>query len=236
MLLLRAAFCHPWDSIVLFYGELKEVELFKEKMKSYADFFDKPMPTVKCSQIPRLDRLHSLSQFAIEINSESMDKAIEVKEDDILFYSGTVLHLRCLATLLNFRTMLTYDDEKGFLAIGEQKLRFLDISLTLEAFLGFNRAFINESKVNITQEYISIQSISNRWSTKSKYLKKVEYINDILHINWAKPPTSNQRKIIAKDCHLLKQIFGHYSIAHHNLPPSVERLMRYRHNFEFMEG
>jgi len=235
MLLLRAVFCHPWDSVVLLYADSKNMEGFKRKIKHCADALKKPMPLVQCSRIPSLDQHNSIAKFAAEINFDSMKISPETKQNDILFYSGTVLHLRCIATLLRFESILAYDNDKGFFTIGKQNHQFAEINLTIKTFFEINNVRMKKKRDGDSKEYVSLRSSDSAWKTRSKYLNKVEYINDMLHISWAKPPSSTQRKIIAKDCHLLKRIFGHYSIAHQNLPPALERLIRYEFISETME-
>ena len=72
----------------------------------------------------------------------------------------------------------------------------------------------------------SFKSAGGKWKTKSKHIDKIEYSDDVLYVFWKKVPSSTQRKIIVNDCHLLKLNFGHYTVAHRNLPPEVERLIR----------
>lgn len=226
MLLLRAIFCHPWDSVILFYADEENLEKFREKFVKCAGALKKPVPHFESAKIPQLDQTNSIIQFAEKFNLDSISKRIEVSKNDMLFYSGTVLHIRCLITLLNFETILSYDNDRGFLAVGNSDEELSNPKLTIKTFLEINNACIlNKSRRDIT-DTISLASVSGEWETKSAYIDKIEYIDDVLNIFWRKVPSSTQRKKIVRDCHLLKLNFGHYTVAHRNLPPEVERLIR----------
>lgn len=226
MLLLRAIFCHPWDSVIIFYAEGKTTEKFSEKIVKCAGALNKPVPHFESAEIPPLDQTNSIVQFAEKFNLDSISKRIEVNKSDMLFYSGTVLHLRCLITLLNFETILSYDNDRGFLAIGNSDEEFGNLELTIKTFLEINNASILNKSPEDSTGSISLASVSGEWETKSPYIDKIEYIDDVLNIFWRKVPTSTQRKKVVRDCHLLKLNFGHYTVAHRNLPPEVERLIR----------
>ena len=226
MLLLRAIFCHPWDSVIMFYADEKNLEKFREKFVKCAGALNKPVPHFESAKIPPLDQTNSIIQFADKFNLDYISQRIEVNKNDMLFYSGTVLHLRCLITLLNFETILSYDNDRGFLAIGNSDKEFGNLELTIETFLEINNASISKENREDSAEFISLASVGGEWQTKSVYIDKIEYTNGVLNIFWRKVPSSTQRKKIVRDCHLLKHNFGHYTVAHHNLPPEVERLIR----------
>jgi hypothetical protein len=226
MLLLRAIFCHPWDSVIMFYADEKNLERFREKIVKCAGALNKPVPHFESSEIPPLDQTNSISQFADALNLDSIGQTIEVNKNDMLFYSGTVLHLRCLITLLKFETILAYDNSRGFISIGNSEKEFGNLKLTMKIFLETNSAsIVNKTKKN-GMNYISLESVGGKWKTKSKHIDKIEYSDDVLNVFWKKVPSSTQRKIIVNDCHLLKLNFGHYTVAHRNLPPEVEGLIR----------
>ena len=107
MMLLRAIFCHPWDSVVVFYAEEKNMEQFRQKIVNCAGALNMPIPHLESTLIPPLDQTNSIAKFARELNLDSIRNNIEVNENDMLFYSGTVLHIRCLTTTLNFENILT---------------------------------------------------------------------------------------------------------------------------------
>ena len=226
ILLLRAIFCHHWDSVIMFYADEKNLEKFREKFLKCAGALNKPVPHFESAEIPPLDQTNSIVQFAEKINLDYINKRLEVNKNDMLFYSGTVLHLRCLITLLNFETILSYDNDKGFFAIGNSDEEFGNLELTTKTFLDINNASILNQSPEKRTGPISLASVSEAWQTKSTYIDKIEYTNDVLNIFWRKVPTSTQRKKVVRDCHLLKLKFGHYTVAHRNLPPEVERLIR----------
>ena len=226
MLLLRAIFCHPWDSVIMFYADEKKLERFREKIEKCAGALNKPVPNFESSEIPLLDQTNSISQFADAFNSDSIGQIIEVNKNDMLFYSGTVLQLRCLITLHKFRTILTYDSDRGFFAIGNLDKEFDNLKLTIKTFLEINNASISHGTKTDGTKFISLTSVDGDWGTKSNYIDKIEYSNDVLEIFWNMVPTSHQRKKVVSDCHLLKLKFGHYTVSHRNLPPEVERLIR----------
>lgn len=202
------------------------MEKFSEKIVKCAGALNKPVPHFESAEIPPLDQTNSIVQFAEKFNLDSISKRIEVNKNDMLFYSGTVLHLRCLITLLNFETILSYDNDRGFLAIGNSDEEFGNLELTIKNFLEINNACILNKSSEDSTGSISLASVSKEWQTKSQYIDKIEYTNDVLNIFWRKVPTSTQRKRVVRDCHLLKLNFGHYTVAHRNLPPEVERLIR----------
>tara|TARA_B110001452_G_scaffold248299_1_gene234953 strand:+ start:1120 stop:1869 length:750 start_codon:yes stop_codon:yes gene_type:complete len=226
MLLLRAIFCHPWDSVIMFYADEKNLEKFREKSVKCAGALKKSVPHFESAKIPQLNQTNSIIQFAEKFNLDSISKRIEVSKNDMLFYSGTVLHLRCLITLLNFETILSYDHDRGFFAVGNSDEELGNLELTIKTFLEINNVSILNKKRRDITDTISIASVSGEWETKSPYMDKIEYSNDVLNIFWNMVPTSRQRKKIVSDCHLLKLKFGHYTVAHRNLPPEVERLIR----------
>lgn len=226
MLLLRAIFCHSWDSVIMFYADEKNLESFREKIVKCAGALNKPVPHFESSEIPPLDQTNSISQFADALNLDSIGQTIEVNKNDMLFYSGTVLHLRCLITLHKFETILTHDSDRGFFAIGNSHKEFDNLKLTMKTFLEINSASIKSKTKEDDTNFISLASVDGKWETKSNYIDKIEYFNDVLNIFWNMVPTSGQRKKIVSDCHLLKLKFGHYTVAHRNLPPEVERLIR----------
>ena len=183
------------------------------------------MPHFESSEIPP-SQTNSISQFAEAFNLDSIGQTIKVNKNDMLFYSGTVLHLRCLITLHKFETILTYDSDRGFLGIGNSDVEFYNLKLTIKTFLQINNASIVHKTKEDGTNFISLASVDGEWGTKSSYIDKIEYSNDVLNIFWKMVPTSGQRKKVVSDCHLLKLKFGHYTVAHRNLPPEVERLIR----------
>lgn len=227
MMLLRAIFCHPWDSVVVFYAEEKVMEQFRQKIVNCAGALNMPIPHLESTLIPPLDQTNSIAKFARELNLDSMRNDIEVNENDMLFYSGTVLHIRCLTTTLNFENILAYDNEKGFFTIGKLDNVFGDFELTMGNFLDINNVKIRKGKNQQGVDFISIGSIGGDWQTTSVHIDKIEFSNDVLNIFWkGGRQSSSQRKKIVKDCHLLKRIFGHYTVINRNLPLEVDRLIR----------
>ena len=126
MLLLRLQFFAIKDSVIMFYADEKKLERKRwgEKIEKCAGALNKPVSHFESSEIPPLDQTNSISQFADAFNSDSIGQIIEVNKNDMLFYSGTVLQLRCLITLHKFRTILTYDSDRGFFAIGNLDKEF----------------------------------------------------------------------------------------------------------------
>ncbi|MEK9731474.1 MAG: hypothetical protein VW230_06920 [Candidatus Poseidoniales archaeon] len=226
MLLLRAIFCHPWDSVIMFYADKIKLERFSEKILKCAGSLNKPVPHFDSYEIPPLDQTNSITQFAHALNLDSIGQRIEVNKNDMLFYSGTVLHLRCLITLLKFETILTYDNSRGFISIGNSEKEFGDLKLTIKIFLETNSASIVNKTMKKGMKYMSLISVGGNWETKSLHIDKIEYSDDVLYVFWKKVQSSSQRKKVVSDCHLLKLKFGHYTVAHRNLPLEVERLIR----------
>ena len=62
-LLLRAAFCKPWTSVVLFHTDDKNVEIFRNQMRIYSKRNGLALPTIEGFEIPPVDTLNSLSDF-----------------------------------------------------------------------------------------------------------------------------------------------------------------------------
>lgn len=226
MLLLRAIFCHPWDSVIMFHADERNLERFREKIEKCAGSLNKPIPHFESSVIPPLDQTNSMSKFADALYLHSIDQTIEVNKNDMLFFSGTVLHLRCLITLHKFESILAYDSDRGFFGIGASDKEFDDFKLTMKTFLEINNASILHNSKKDGTNFISLESVDSEWGTKSSYIDKFEYSNDVLNVFWKMVPTSGQRKKVVGDCHLLKLKFGHYTVAHRNLPPEIERLIR----------
>ncbi len=193
------------------------------------------LPTVESFEIPPVDALNSLSDFIQKIVASMPKNTLQVDKNDVLFYSGTVLHIRCLATLHNFKTMLLHDTKLGFHTTGDLEVQFDKVSLTLQDFLEVNQMIMTTESAHDDRSYVSLHSKDGSWKTKSKYLLNVEFTNDKLNLYWGKPPTSTQRKFVALDCHELKEHFGQYTIVHHNLPPAIDLLMRYSSEIEIEE-
>ena len=231
-LLLRAAFCKPWSTIVLFHTDDRNVEIFRNQMRIYSKRNGLALPTIEGFEIPPVDTLNSLSDFMEKIVASMPKNLLQVDDNDVLFYSGTVLHIRCLATLHNFRTMLLHDTKVGFHTTGDLELQCDKVSLTLQDFLEVNQMIMTTRHSGDERSYVILRSKDDSWETKSKYLLNTEFTNDKLHLYWGKPPTSTQRKFVAMDCHELKHQFGQYTIIHHNLPPAIDLLMRYSSDFE----
>jgi len=234
-LLLRAVFCWKWNSVVLFYTDNKEVEIFRKKLAIYSKRHELSLPAIECFEIPPVDALNSLSDFIQKIVASMPNNTLQVDKDDVLFYSGTVLHIRCLATLHNFKTMLLHDTKLGFHTTGDLEVQFDKVNLTLQDFLEVNQMIMTTKSAHDERTYVSLHSKDDSWKTKSKYLLNVEFTNDKLNLYWGKPPTSTQRKFVALDCHELKEHFGQYTIIHHNLPPAIDLLMRYSSEIEIEE-
>ncbi len=231
-LLLRAAFCKPWTSIVLFHTNDRNVEIFRNQMRIYSKRYGLALPTIEGFEIPPVDSLNSLSGFIEKIAASMPKNKLQVDNNDVLFYSGTVLHIRCLATLHNFRTMLLHDTKLGFHTTGDVELQCDKVSLTLQDFLEINQMIMTIENSVDERSYVSLHSKDDSWKMKSKYLLNMEFTKDKLNLYWGKPPSSTQRKFVALDCHELKEHFGQYTIIHHNLPPAIDLLMRSSSDFE----
>ena len=208
------------------------MEIFRNQMRIYSKRNGLAPPTIEGFEIPPVDTLNSLSGFINKVVASMPKNRLQVGNNDVLFYSGTVLHIRCLATLYNFRTMLLYDTKVGFHTAGDLELQCDKISLTLQDFLEVNQMNMTTKNSGDERSYVILRSKDDSWRTKSKYLLNTEFTNDKLHLYWGKPPSSTQRKFVAMDCHELKEHFGQYTIIHHNLPSAIDLLMRYSSDFE----
>ena len=87
-LLLRAAFCKPWSSIVLFHTDDRNVEIFRNQMRIYSKRNGLALPTIEGYEIPPVDTLNSLSGFMEKIVASMPKNRLQVDDNDVLFYSG----------------------------------------------------------------------------------------------------------------------------------------------------
>ena len=73
-LLLRAAFCKPWTSVVLFHTDDKNVEIFRNQMRIYSKRNGLALPTIEGFEIPPVDTLNSLSVSSIRLSHQCQKK------------------------------------------------------------------------------------------------------------------------------------------------------------------
>ena len=223
-LLLRAIFCNPWGKVVIYSSNSSNVGETKIRIDRLAEQTNTIIPDLEVVEIPSLDKSTNMVEMFQEFSALNDLPPLEM-ERDILFYSGTTLHVRGLATIRGFSSIMVYDRDVGFKTVGHLQHEFGDLAFDKVTFFSIYDAAENSSE----EGEDSWQEIHfrNGEYTRSKKLRTIRYHNGIIEFEWDKAATATQRKKIAKDCLMLEEIFGVYSVRHLGLDSQILRLRRF---------
>jgi len=199
----KAILSHPWTTIRIYTEDVSGAQEILDNLHGKQDFKD-----VELIKIPLLNELISLENYCFKFE-KSLSHLPEAREDDILFYSGTMPQISILVTKLGYKSIMKYNSG----------------AFEIEGVIQKN---FDECEFKIT-DFFRVHGYSmTRTSAKTELLdtkRNVLFsstIIDGLHLSnfgkivlqWAKPTTSGKRKKTVYDILELIELLGSHALEH----------------------